>query len=116
MILVDVDDGDVTYEDNRGGHKAIIDDFEVRPRDTFEFYMVPQCSTWCHTEQFGKDIQLEIICSQWVQGVKVKEDRKAIEIVSDIRKKIYSGKRTRANTSSDDEISSKRKQKRFNWS
>ena len=67
---------------------AIFDNFAVRTRDEFEIAMVPQCSSYCLSQESGSGSQLQILVQQWVKDVVVKEDTKRIKIASDLRKQV----------------------------
>lgn len=47
-----------------------------------------QCSTYCQQQEFGADSQLQLIISQWHEGIKIKEDVKDVKISSDVRKQV----------------------------
>ena len=76
------------YEKVRGGHVAIFENFAVRAKDEFEIAMVPQCSSYCMSQENGDGSQLQLIVQQWSQNVVVKEDAKQIKIASDLRKQV----------------------------
>ena len=67
---------------------AIFDKLSVRSRDEFEIAMVPQCSSYCMSQENGIGTQLQLVVQQWAQNVMVKEDIKAIKIASDLRKQV----------------------------
>ena len=67
---------------------AIFDKLAVRSRDEFEIAIVPQCSTYCMSQENGPGTQLQLVVQQWTQDVMTKEDVKPIKIASDLRKQV----------------------------
>ena len=67
---------------------AIFEKLAVRSRDEFEIAMVPQCSSYCMSQENGVGTQLQLIVQQWTSEIMVKEDVKMIKIASDLRKQV----------------------------
>ena len=89
FILVEDEQGqEAEYEEQRGGFIALFSKPAVKSRDDFFISLVCQCSTYCQQQEFGSDSQLQLIISQWTDGIKTKEDIKDIRISSDVRKQV----------------------------
>ena len=67
---------------------ALFENLNLRARDEFEVGMVPQCSSYCMSQENGIGSQLQLVVQQWLQNVVVKEDVKQIKIASDLRKQV----------------------------
>lgn len=67
---------------------AIFNKPAVKGRDDFYLALVCQCSSYCQQQEFGADSQLQLIISQWCDGIKIKEDVKDVKISSDVRKQV----------------------------
>ena len=78
------------YEEQRGGYVAVFTKPAVKGRDDYYIAIVCQCSTYCQQQEFGADSQLQLIISQWCDGIKIKEDIKDVKISSDVRKQVRS--------------------------
>ena len=63
MLLVEDEEGDeAKYHEERGGYFAELDCSQNRARDDFYLSIIPQCSTYCHSEMSGdKSIQLLLV-------------------------------------------------------